>query len=147
MTSNLGARAITEQQRLGFAAHGRNDADIKSDVLSELRKTFRPELLNRIDETIVFHRLTAGEIRAIAAQMAEEVSVRVAGLGVTLALGDDALNYLADKGYDPSFGARPLRRVIRREIEDAVAERFLDGRLAKGSRITIRAGETGLELL
>jgi ATP-dependent Clp protease ATP-binding subunit ClpC len=146
MTSNLGARAITEQQKLGFAAGERNDADIKGEVLSELKKAFRPELLNRIDETIVFHRLRAEEIRAIAAHMAGEIIRRIEGLGVTLTLEEDALDYLADKGFDPLYGARPLRRVIRREIEDTVAERLLDGRLAKGSKVAIQAGDGGLEI-
>ena len=143
MTSNLGARAITERQKLGFAAADKDEADIKSEVLSELKKTFRPELLNRIDETIVFHRLTVAEIGAIAALMVQETVNRIAGLGVTLTLEKDALEYLVKMGYDPVYGARPLRKIIRREIEDAVAERFLDGRLTAGSHVAVGLGGEG----
>ncbi|MCL2085124.1 MAG: AAA family ATPase [Oscillospiraceae bacterium] len=144
MTSNLGASNITERKRLGFAPDGgeaRSAGDIRSAVLSELKKTFKPELLNRIDETIVFTQLGREEIREVASRMFEQIKSRVEGLGITLEADDSALDLIASKGYDPVYGARPLRRAIQSEWEDALSERILDGRVKAGRTVVIRAGD------
>ena len=105
--------------------------------MGELRRTFRPEFLNRIDETVVFRRLSQEELQQVATGMLHPVVQRMAGLGVTLEVTDEALEKLAELGYDERYGARPLRRIIRTSIEDAVAERLLDGSLQPGG--TVRA--------
>jgi ATP-dependent Clp protease ATP-binding subunit ClpC len=138
MTSNLGASNITDRKRLGFtASDGISQDEIKSAVLSELKKSFKPELLNRIDETIVFTQLSKDEIHLVAKHMLEHVKGRLFALGVTLLVTDDAIALLADKSFDALYGARPLRRAIQSEWEDALSERFLDGRLREGQTVTI----------
>jgi ATP-dependent Clp protease ATP-binding subunit ClpC len=138
MTSNLGASNITDRKRLGFtASEGMSQEEIKSAVLSELKKAFKPELLNRIDETIVFTQLSKEEIHLVARYMLEQVKERLSALGVTLEAEDDAITLLTDKSFDALNGARPLRRAIQSEWEDALSERFLDGRLKEGQTVTI----------
>ena len=138
MTSNVGARSITDEaRRLGFS-HGqdpgglRRDAEIRKQVMADLRRTFRPEFLNRVDDSIVFRRLTREDIRAIAGNMLSAVAKRMDGLGVALEYSAAAVEALAEAGFDPAYGARPLRRTIRNAIEDAAAEKLLDGSLAPG---------------
>ena len=107
--------------------------------MAELRRTFKPEFLNRIDETVVFRRLTEDDIAEIARRMLASTEKRIAELGVTLDADDLAVKKLAKTGFDPMYGARPLRRVIQNEVEDAVAEQMLEGKLKSGShaRITV----------
>jgi ATP-dependent Clp protease ATP-binding subunit ClpC len=151
MTSNVGARGITERQKLGFSAGAEGGVmaigDIRASVMADLKKAFRPEFLNRLDEIIVFHQLTRAEIRQVAAGMASAIVGRVGALGVTLEVDGAALDYLAEKGFDPIYGARPLRRAIQSSVEDAVAERLLDGRVGPGGtvRVTARDGTLVLE--
>ncbi len=137
MTSNVGAKAISEDKpRLGFAPDGGDpDAELKSRINEELRRTFRPEFLNRIDETIVFHRLTRPEIRSITERMLMTVAQRFEALGMTLTVPEQVVDYLADRGYDERYGARPLRRAIRSLIEDKAAELVLADRLGRGDRV------------
>ncbi len=144
MTSNVGAKSITAKGgTLGFthgedAADGANgDEKVREAVMAELRRTFRPEFLNRIDETVVFRRLTEDNIAEIARRMLKSTEKRVAELGVTLDADDAAVKKLAKTGFDPMYGARPLRRVIQNEVEDAVAEQMLEGRLKTGSHATV----------
>ena len=137
MTSNIGARAITERRTaLGFATEeGRDERsyeEIRAAVHAELKKTFRPEFLNRIDESIVFHPLTREDIRAIADNMLKTVSERVRTVGVELSVTEEAREELSKRGYDPVYGARPLRRTVQSEVEDKVAEALLSGVLAAG---------------
>lgn len=138
MTSNIGARNITnKQKRLGFAGADEKDGvksveEIRELVMKDLRATFRPEFLNRIDDTIVFSQLTREDIRKIASHMIATVEERLKGLGITLDVTDEALDKLAEKGFDPVFGARPLRRTIQSVIEDQIAEKMLDGTLKAG---------------
>ena len=137
MTSNIGARLITETTRktLGFSTGDAKDStfeEISENVLSELKKAFRPEFLNRIDEIIVFHRLDKNNIREIAAKMLSEVGKRMQAMEIALAWTDDALEKLADTGFDPVYGARPLRRAIQSTVEDTVAEQMLAGGLKAG---------------
>ena len=143
MTSNIGARNITEKRTsLGFSgAEGKNGGvknveEIRSLVMKDLKDTFKPEFLNRIDETVVFHQLTREEIREIAGKMISTVSDRLSGMGVALTVSDEALDKLADAGFDPVYGARPLRRTIQSMIEDAAAEKLLDGSLKAGGSVT-----------
>ncbi len=138
MTSNVGARNITERARsLGFSADGSNEAvmsdeRIREAVMGDLRRTFKPEFLNRIDETIVFHQLTKPEIRAIADNMLAAIAGRVEAMGLRLEVTDEAADRLSEQGFDPTYGARPLRRRLQSAVEDAVAEKLLDGTLRKG---------------
>ena len=125
MTSNVGAKAITSSAaKLGFAQAEDGDggfARVKETVMAELRATFKPEFLNRIDSTVVFRRLSRADVSAIARRMLKATVQRAAALGVTLTVEDAAVERIADEGFDPLYGARPLRRVIRAEVEDAVA--------------------------
>ena len=140
MTSNIGALSLTTVgSKLGFSAEEQQEADdekqfeqAKELVLAELRRTFRPEFLNRIDDTIVFRALTQEDIREVARRMLKTVAQRMEAMGIALDAGDEAIDVLVREGYDPKYGARPLRRVIQSRVEDAVAERMLDGTLTAG---------------
>ena len=139
MTSNIGAKNITEKRAaLGFSASDDKNGGIKTVeqirelVMKELKTVFRPEFLNRIDDIIVFHQLSRENIKEIAGKMLEVVSGRLLALGITLHVSDEALDKLAEQGFDPVYGARPLRRVIQSAIEDAAAEKTLDGSLKPG---------------
>ena len=141
MTSNIGAKSlIAAGGRLGFSAEEPgSDPDAekrfqqaKETVLAELRQTFRPEFLNRIDDIIVFRPLTEQDIQEVARRMLKAVSARMEAMGIHLDASDEAVAELAKEGFDPKYGARPLRRAIQNKVEDAVAERMLDGTLQTG---------------
>ncbi len=142
MTSNVGAKAITDNRRsLGFTQQagegaGRTDAEIRSMVMSDLKKTFRPEFLNRVDDIIVFHKLTRANIRQIAQKLLDTVNTRMERAGVELQVPDAALDALSATGYDPVYGARPLRRAIQSTIADQAAGMLLDGTLQQGDVVT-----------
>ena len=144
MTSNIGAKAITDSRsKLGFSQQthsedGRTDAEIRSMVMADLKKTFRPEFLNRVDEIIVFHKLTRPDIRKIAKKLLDAVGHRLEQAGVRLSVPPEALDAVADSGFDPVYGARPLRRTIQSMIEDQAAAMLLDGTLRHGD--TVEAG-------
>ena len=150
MTSNVGAKAITSSAaKLGFAQAEDGDggfARVKETVMAELRATFKPEFLNRIDSTVVFRRLSRADVSAIARRMLEATVQRAAALGVTLTVEDAAVERIADEGFDPLYGARPLRRVIRAEVEDAVAELLLSGALHAGGAARIAAEDGALRV-
>ena len=141
MTSNLGARLITEQKSLGFSAgeskSTRSYEDIKSDVMGEIKRAFRPEFINRIDDIIVFHQLTEEDIKEIASKMLETLKSRLGANGITAEFTDEAITKIAKAGFDPVYGARPLRRAIQSEIEDMLAEKMLDGTVKNGAAIKI----------
>ena len=147
MTSNIGAKALTAAgSKLGFAAEqeAQDDAEkqfelAKETVLAELRQTFRPEFLNRIDDTIVFRALTREDIQEVARRMLKTVAERMESMGIHLDASEEAVAELAKEGFDPKYGARPLRRCIQSQVEDAVAERMLDGTLKAGdtARLTV----------
>ncbi|SMC53707.1 ATP-dependent Clp protease ATP-binding subunit [Papillibacter cinnamivorans] len=148
MTSNVGAKNLTEHKRLGFAQLEEGEKsekarfeEIRSAVMSDLKRTFRPEFLNRVDEIIVFHQLTKENIREIAQRMLSVVEGRISELGITLRVDDGALDVLVKTGFDPVFGARPLRRAIQNAIEDTVAEKYLDGSLKKGDTVIAKADD------
>ena len=154
MTSNVGARNITAADKpLGFDGR-ETEADekarfdrIRQAVMDELRRTFKPEFLNRIDETIVFRQLTEEDIRRIAQRMLEITGKRMAQQGITLLADDEAVTALAKDGFDPQYGARPLRRAIQNEVEDAVAEQMLEGKLQSGdtAHICLQDGKVAIE--
>ena len=139
MTSNVGARMITDKQKsLGFAQEekAQKQEDIRSLVMGELKKVFRPEFLNRVDDIIVFNKLTQDEIKQIAGKMLETLSKRLAAMDITITFTDAAITAIADKGFDDSYGARPLRRAIQSEIEDVLSEKLLDGEIKANSAVT-----------
>ncbi len=136
MTSNVGAKAISDgRPSLGFAS-GSGGEDMRARINEELRRTFKPEFLNRIDETIVFRRLSRAELRSIAERMLLDVAGRFEALGMTLSVPDAAVEFLAERGCDERYGARPLRRAIRSMIEDKAAELMLVGSLGRGDTVT-----------
>ena len=147
MTSNVGAKNITAAEtQLGFHGGDKSAEEdeakryerIRQAVMDDLKKTFRPEFLNRIDEIIVFRQLTQENIREIASRMLQVTGRRMAEQGITLDVDDDALTELARDGFDPQYGARPLRRSIQNLVEDAVAEQMLEGRLRSGGTAHVR---------
>ena len=156
MTSNVGAKNITAAETpLGFHSGDKNAEDdeakryerIRQAVMDDLKKTFRPEFLNRIDEIIVFRQLTQENIREIASRMLQVTGRRMAEQGITLDVDDDALTELARDGFDPQYGARPLRRSIQNLVEDAVAEQMLEGKLKAGgtAHVRLRDGKVVIE--
>ena len=147
MTSNVGAKNITaDAARLGFDGGDKDEKEteevrfsrIRDAVMADLKRTFRPEFLNRIDEIIVFRQLTEDNIRQIARRMLDVTGARMAQQGITLAADDDAVAELARDGFDPQYGARPLRRAIQSMVEDAVAEKMLEGELKSGDTAHVR---------
>ena len=156
MTSNVGAKNITaDAARLGFdgSENGEKESEevrfdrIRDAVMADLKRTFRPEFLNRIDEIIVFRQLTEDNIRQIARRMLDVTGARMAQQGITLAADDDAVAELARDGFDPQYGARPLRRAIQNMVEDAVAEKMLEGELKSGdtAHVRLRDGKVVIE--
>ncbi len=150
MTSNVGAKTISEGKRpLGFGAGGTSsEEEMRSQVLEELRATFRPEFLNRVDETIVFHRLGRPELLRITENLLAELQERFRALELSLEFSGEAVAFLAERGYDERFGARPLRRTIQRLLEDPAAELLLAGKARAGDRVAVRLrdGEIALEV-
>ena len=148
MTSNVGAKAITENRpALGFSGAARDgDGAVREAVMAELRQTFRPEFLNRVDDAIVFRRLTPADVRRIARGLTDAVRERMRALGVQLEVTDAALDLLAERGFDPTYGARPLRRCICTQLEDPAAEALLSGRTGPGDRLIADAKDGKLVL-
>ena len=140
MTSNAGASTITSKRSLGFGGSVETTRDyeaMKERVMAEVKDTFRPEFINRIDDLIVFHALEPDDIRRIAGLMLGSVSKRVAQRGMKLSYGDDVIALLAEEGYDPNYGARPLRRTIQRSVEDALSEEIIAGKIALGDQVQL----------
>ncbi len=145
MTSNVGARLITEKQSsLGFAGAESAAGDfekIKETVLGELKNLFKPEFLNRVDDIIVFHKLTKEDTAKIAGRMLLTLSSKLTEMGVTVEFTPAAVELIAGKGYDPAYGARPLRRAIQSELEDVISERMLEGSISAGKRYRCDAAD------
>jgi ATP-dependent Clp protease ATP-binding subunit ClpC len=143
MTSNVGAQTINKTQSLGFGGgeEGLSYREMKGRVTSELRKIFRPELLNRIDEIIVFHKLEREHMREIIEVQVKRFRKQLAEREVTVEFTTAALDKLAEEGYDPAFGARPLRRTLQRMIEDPMSEMILKGEIPNGSKVTIEPND------
>ena len=139
MTSNVGAKLISQKQKaFGFAAGAKeleqNEKEIKDAVMGELRNTFRPEFLNRVDDIIVFQRLTKENIKEIASRLLAVLQKRVEDMGIEVTFSDEAVSKTADAGFDDVYGARPLKRAIQSRIEDALSEEMLKGNVKKGGK-------------
>jgi ATP-dependent Clp protease ATP-binding subunit ClpC len=150
MTSNIGAQEIARNTPLGFAVSddetGITYEDMKNRIMGELKKVFRPEFLNRIDEVVVFHKLTREEIKTIVELLLRRIRESLAERELQLELAEDAKDLLVEKGWDPSMGARPLRRAIQRYIEDPLADFVLRAELTPGATVMVERGEgTGEE--
>jgi ATP-dependent Clp protease ATP-binding subunit ClpC len=141
MTSNIGAATIANNQSFGFAQSedegGLSYDDMKNRIMGELKKVFRPELLNRIDEVIVFHKLTKDQIKYIVDLMLKRLRTQMNEHEVAIELTESAKELLVEKGYDPAMGARPLRRAIQRVLEDPLADFVLGRQLQPGSTIVV----------
>ncbi|MFO7170817.1 MAG: AAA family ATPase, partial [Chloroflexota bacterium] len=155
MTSNVGTEHIRRASRIGFSGYSPGtdiDADdVRKKVEDALKQLFRPEFLNRIDATIIFHALTNEEIRKIAELLIRRVQAQLKEHDLTLEVREDAYDLLAKRGYDPAYGARPLRRIITNLIEDPLSEGMLEGRFQPGDTVvvdtaTLENGETYLRL-
>jgi ATP-dependent Clp protease ATP-binding subunit ClpC len=147
MTSNVGAQTINKVKSLGFGSDeaGLSYKEMKGRVTSELRKIFRPELLNRIDEIIVFHKLEREDMRHIIEIQIKRLRQQLVERDVTIEFTNEALDKLAEDGYDPAFGARPLRRVLQRMIEDPMSEMILRGEIPNGSKVIIEPNDKSSE--
>ena len=149
MTSNVGASLITKEsgkRALGFANSDSADSEnenIREIVLEELKKLFKPEFLNRVDDIVVFSKLTHDDIKQIAGNMLKTLTERLSSMDIDISFTDEAKDKLADEGFDDVYGARPLRRTIRSKIEDAVSEKILEGTIKKGDKIScsVKDGE------
>jgi ATP-dependent Clp protease ATP-binding subunit ClpC len=139
MTSNVGADTIKRNKHVGFTVGGSTGAygEMKSKVLDELKRTFRPEFLNRVDEIIVFHELEKEHLEKIVGLLVGELEKRLKGQGINLSLTDEAKKQIAKEGYDPEYGARPLKRAIQKKVEDRLSEELLKGTVKKGSTVSI----------
>ena len=141
MTSNAGAQAIIEPKKLGFAVSDdekQNYDRMKNSVMEEVRRIFKPEFLNRIDETIVFRALNKDDMKQIVALMLKELTDRCEKqMGIHLTVRDSVKKHIVDKAYDPKYGARPLRRQIQNDIEDELAEEILSGKVKKDTEVVV----------
>ncbi len=151
MTSNVGVEFIKRDMSIGFATK-KDEAKtqkqaydtMKEKVLAEMKKTFRPEFINRIDETIVFHQLTEQQLRSIVDLMVKDLKGRLADRKLNIELSDKAKSWLAKEGYDPLYGARPLRRAIERYVENPLSTKLLRGEFSEGDTVMVDLGDDGL---
>ena len=149
MTSNIGARLITDKKTLGFTSKEENKEDkkeyedIKKDVLAELKKEFKPEFINRIDEIIVFHKLQKEEMRQIVDIMLKQVIKRMEVQNIKIKIDDDVKDKIIEEGTDANYGARPLKRTIQNLLEDKIAEAILDGKISKDKEVKIGLNKDG----
>ncbi|MHB8276642.1 MAG: AAA family ATPase, partial [Candidatus Humimicrobiaceae bacterium] len=151
MTSNLGAKEIQKNNPLGFQVMDNEDlsyGEIKKKVMSHLKETFSPEFINRIDEIVVFRKLTKEQIYMIIDLMISRIENQLENQGVGIELTETAKGYLLDKGYDAAMGARPMRRAIQNLIEDPISERIISGEIKPGHKVKISAdvGEMVFEI-
>ena len=149
MTSNAGAQRIVEPKRLGFGNSEDKAGDykkMKDGVMEEVKRLFKPEFLNRIDEILVFHSLDKEEMKQITALMVKELANRMKeNMGIVLKTSEGVTEYLTEKHYDQKYGARPLRRGIQTEIEDALADLYLSGTLTGDATVTLMVKDGKLE--
>jgi ATP-dependent Clp protease ATP-binding subunit ClpB len=138
MTSNLGSEIIAQQEA------GHDLDEVRKQVMEVVQMSFRPEFLNRLDETILFSRLTRENMDGIVDIQLERLRKRLADRDLSIKLDGAARGWLADQGYDPVYGARPLKRVIQRSLENPLAQAILEGRLEDGAEIKVSAGKDGL---
>ncbi len=148
MTSNIGAALLDRQKSVGFGTveeTAQKQQHTRADMMVELKKHFRPELLNRIDDIIIFHKLTNVHIQEIAKNMMGSLQERLAGLGIGLSVEESALAVLSEVGFDEQYGARPLRRAITARVEDPISELLLEGSVKVGQRIVVTALDGALQ--
>src|ERR671927_1620589 len=150
MTSNLGSEAIVNAGRgpLGFTGNGNAGDDLRDQVMRRLRESFRPEFLNRIDEIVVFQQLDTEQLTRITDLLLDETRRRLRAQGIEVEFTPEAVSWLAERGFEPQFGARPLRRAIQRELDNRLSRLMLDGRLRSGQRVrvVVRDGDLDLEV-
>ncbi len=148
MTSNAGAHAINDGRVVGFGSNGTPSdySGMKERVMDAVKQVFRPEFINRVDELVVFHALTHAEILQIADLMLHQMQKRLSGMGITLSYDAEAARLLAEAGYDEKFGARPLRRAIQRQVEDALSEEIISGHLKLGDSVQATVEDQKLKL-
>ena len=147
MTSNVGAHSIKKQKTLGFNIEANKDSEyekMKENIMEELKKSFKPEFLNRIDETIVFHKLTEEDMLKIVDLMLKSMTGRLKGSNIDVEFKASCKKFLLDKGIDLNYGARPLRRVITKEVEDRLSEEILKGNVSIGNKLEVSAGDDKL---
>ena len=146
MTSNVGARNISEPKTLGFTQHSEAEKHeiMKKNVNDELKKTFKPEFLNRIDDILVFKQLTKCEIKQITSILVNKLEKRAAANGMKLKVEEAVVELIAEKGYTPQYGARPIKRLLQNEIEDKVSTMMLESN-SKNIVITVKNGEVVAE--
>jgi ATP-dependent Clp protease ATP-binding subunit ClpC len=147
MTSNVGTNYAHRAGRLGFlrgGEDGRDEDESHREIEKELKRTFRPEFINRVDEIIIFRDLTVEDVEQIVDLQMEEIAERLVGQGLAVELTDEARQWLAREGFDPQFGARPLRRALQRHIESPLSVKLLRGDFARGDLVRVDAGDEGL---
>ena len=151
MTSNAGAQRIVSPSRLGFGTDDSEEADykkMKEGVMDEVKKIFKPEFINRIDEVLVFHMLTKENLKEIVRILLRNLSSRTnAQMRINLAVSEKAVEYIADKGFDKNYGARPIRRAIQTEIEDLLADKLLAGEVKAGEKVNVDYDETEKKII
>jgi len=138
MTSNLGSQFLADQPE------GQDTDAVRDQVMAVVRASFRPEFLNRVDEIILFHRLQRSEMTKIVDIQMARLAKLLADRKITIDLDRSAREWLADKGWDPAYGARPLKRVIQKSVQDPLAEMILAGQIKDGEKVAISAGKQGL---
>ncbi len=148
MTSNLGATQLREEKSVGFNAvdQSKDQRAMEKRILEELKKAYRPEFLNRIDETVVFNSLDASEIHEIVKIMSRQIVARMAEQGIQLKITPSAIDVIGKAGFDPEYGARPIRRALQREIEDKLSEALISGQVQLGDAVTIGASKGHITL-
>jgi ATP-dependent Clp protease ATP-binding subunit ClpC len=151
MTSNIGSEFLASRSgAIGFLADGGgatgfgSEKDLRDRVFAKLREAMRPEFLNRIDEIVLFRKLDKAQLRDIVRLVLDQTAARLAKREVSIQVTDAAVDWLAEHGYEPEYGARPLRRLVQREVDDRIAELFVDGRLADGGDVTVDAADDDL---
>lgn len=148
MTSNVGASTIKKQKSLGFTIDSNESENqyekMKENVMEELKRSFRPEFLNRIDDIIVFHQLEENDLKQIVGLMLKSVAERLGEQNINISFDNEAENLLAKKGFDLVYGARPLRRAITKTVEDRLSEEILKGNIGKGDKVQITANDSEL---
>jgi ATP-dependent Clp protease ATP-binding subunit ClpC len=149
LTSNVGASTIKKQKSLGFTMDSNKQDNeyekMKENIMDELKQSFRPEFLNRIDDIIVFHQLVENDLQKVVKLMLKSVSDRLNDQEINIKFSQEAEKLLAEKGYDPSYGARPLRRTITKIVEDKISEEILNGDLHKGDEVSVTVKDNELE--
>ncbi|MGB9033929.1 MAG: AAA family ATPase, partial [Paeniglutamicibacter sp.] len=149
MTSNLGSEFLASRGApLGFGSDSGtgSERELRAKVMGRLRETMRPEFLNRIDETVLFRKLEAEQLREIVRMQLRRTEARLAAHGIGLAVDEAAVGWIAEAGHEPEFGARPLRRVIARELDDRVADLLVSDELAEGGTVAVTADGSGLRV-